>query len=275
MRPPLVLIAISTLPLVSCGGEIIDLVGTVERTTLELAAPISEVIVEVPVKIGERVEGGRVLVHLDSAVAEAELRAFEAALAAARATLVEAEGEFSRFEDLRQARVATAQRFDEVKRQRDEAIALVAEKEARLAQAKKRLEDLSIRTYLPGVVDQLPYEHGERVPAGGVVAVVLAEQKPWVRVWLPARAVSRLAPGSAAAIEIEGYEQQLKGNIGEVSREAEFTPHYALTERERAHLVYETRVVIEDAPADLRPGLPARVRLRLDAAARGKGSSGG
>jgi hypothetical protein len=47
----------------------------------------------------------------------------------------------------------------------------------------------------------------------------------------------------------------------DVAREPEFTPHYALTERDRVHLVYETRVRIENAPAELRPGVPAEVEL--------------
>ena len=46
-----------------------------------------------------------------------------------------------------------------------------------------------------------------------------------------------------------------------MSREPEFTPHFALTERDRVHLVYETRVGIDGAPADLRPGVPAEVTL--------------
>ena len=37
-----------------------------------------------------------------------------------------------------------------------------------------------------------------------------------------------------------------------------------LTERESAHLVYRARVVLEDAPHDLRPGLAARVELVMN-----------
>jgi hypothetical protein len=48
-----------------------------------------------------------------------------------------------------------------------------------------------------------------------------------------------------------------------ISREPEFTPHFALTERESAHLVYETRVVLSDAPPDIRPGIPAQVYISV------------
>lgn len=254
--------------LTGCGGDTVELVGTVERKALELAAPVSAVIVDLPVEVGSRVEADEVVVQLDTTVAEAELRAYTAAREAAQAALKQAEGEYQRVEGLRRARVSTEQALDDALRKRDEALAQVAEKEARIAQAQKRLEELTLRAHSGGVVDQLAFEEGERVPAGGVAAVVLADEEPWVRVWLPARAVARIQPGSPGVIEIEGLDARLPGRVIHVSREPEFTPHYALTERESAHLVYETRVRIEDAPGSLRPGLAARVRLQLAAETR-------
>ena len=250
--------------MISCGGDrVYRLAGTVERTTLEVAAPISEVIVDIPVSVGQRVEAGQILVQLDAEVAEAEARANEAALAAANAGLAEAEGEFARVEQLRARRVASEKELDRARRTRDEALAVAAEREARLTQATRRLADLTIRAPGAGVVDQLPFEQGERVPAGGVAAVLQSERPPWVRVWLPARAVVRATAEARAEVEIEGLDRQLDGRLEDVSREPEFTPHYALTERETAHLVYRARIVLTDAPDDLRPGIPAQVKLVL------------
>ena len=101
------------------------------------------------------------------------------------------------------------------------------------------------------------------MPAGGVVAVIQTDEKPWVRVWLPARAVGMLGGEAAAEVRIEGFDTSLAGRLLDVAREPEFTPHYALTERESAHLVYQARIALDEAPGELRPGLPARVRLRL------------
>lgn len=259
-------LTVAATAVAGCGGETLELAGTVERKALELAAPVSAEIVDIPADVGSRVAAGEVVVQLDTAVAEAELRAHEAARAAAEAALKEAEGAHKRAVDLRKARVSTQENLDSAVRRRDEALAVVAEKEARIAQAEKRLDELTLRAHLAGVVDQIAFEEGERVPAGGVAAVVLADEKPWVRVWLPARAVARTSPGTPAQVEIEGLPNRLEGRVLDIAREPEFTPHYALTERESAHLVYETRVEIENAPEELRPGLPARVRLRLERA---------
>lgn len=261
---PNALAALALVALVGCGrGEVFHLAGTVERTLLEIAAPVSEVIVEINVTAGDQVVTDQVLARLDSEVAEAELKAAEAALEAAQAGLVEAEGEFDRQTELRRRRVSSQQELDRARRLRDEALAMVAEKEARIAQANKRLRDLTIRSYGAGVIDQLPFEAGERVPAGGVVAVIQSDEPPWVRVWLPSRAVAMLGGTPTAEVEIEGFPEPMGGRLTDVSREPEYTPHYALTERESAHLVYRARVTLENAPDDLRPGLPAQVTLTL------------
>jgi HlyD family secretion protein len=210
------------------------------------------------------VEAGQVIVRLDTAVAEAELEAAEAAHRASEAARVEAAGEFERIRKLRESRVVAQQEFDRARRARDESVAAAAERTARVAQAKKRLEDLTIRSYAAGVVDQLPFEEGERASAGGVVAVVLADEDPWVRVWLPARATAKAPRAAKAKVRIEGFDEPLDGVLEDVSREPEFTPHYALTERESAHLVYESRIRLEGAPEDLRPGLSAWVDLDLE-----------
>jgi len=261
----LALLASSLLTLSCSGPTRLELVGTVERKTLEMATPVSEVIVAIPVRLGQRVSAGDVLVRMDAEVARAELEASQAAVAAASATLIAAEQEFGRFEDLRRANVAAARQLDEARRARDEALAAVAERKARLTQARKHLADLNIRTWADGFVDQLPFDVGERVPGGGVVAVVLAAESPYVRVWLPARVVSRAARGAPAEISIEGLDEPLTGHLEEVASEPAFTPHYALTERESATLVYESRIVIDNPPEGLRPGLPASLELRLAA----------
>lgn len=248
----------------ACGGsDELELSGLLERRTLEVSAPISEIIVDLPVEVGDHIKKDSIIVQLDTEVVAAELRAHEAALSAARALLKEATGEFQRQDKLRKARISSTQAYDTARRKKDEALSLVAEKEARIAQAKKRLADLTIRARVSGILDQLPYEIGERVPAGGVVAVVIADDNPWVRVWLPARSAAGVTIGQDAKAKIEGLDTWFDAKVEHVSREPEFTPHYALTERETAHLVYETKVRLTDAKKDLPAGIPARVIIPL------------
>ena len=256
-------IVIAGVGLFSCAPDdtSLELVGTVERKTLEVAAPISEVIVEIPVGVGDAVEANQIVVRLDSAVAEAELAASQASLAAAKAAESQAHREYQRIEGLQRARVSSRQDLDRAQRDRDESAAQVAERMARVVQAEKRLADLTLRSWGHGVLDELPFEVGERTSAGSVVAVLLADETPYVRVWIPARATSHVVLGTQARIEVEGLDEAISGQVEYISRESEFTPHFALTERESAHLVYEARIRLASAPVGLRAGLPARVWL--------------
>jgi HlyD family secretion protein len=202
-------LAFIALLLAACGGDEVQLAGTVERTTLELAAPSAELVTGVPVEAGDRVLAGQVVVQLDTAVADAELRAAEASREAAEAGLTESEGEYARTAQLRRSGVSTQQSLDSSRRRRDEARAMAAERDARIAQAQKRRDDLTIRSPVDGVVDQVAFELGERVPAGGVVAVVLADETPWVRVWMPASEVAGAGPGTRAEVKVEGTDDWL------------------------------------------------------------------
>jgi len=239
----------------------LSLVGTVERTEIELVAPVSETIVAVHVQRGERAEAGQLLVELDPTYARVEVTRAAAALAAARSAQLVAQQEHERARRLQRDNVLSQQGLDRARLAQDEARARVHEAEALVAAAHKREADLSLTAPVAGVLDQLPFDAGERVPAGAVLAVLLSDALPWVRVWVPEESYVRVSPGTPAEIKIDGIERTLAGRVLDISRDPEFTPHYALTERDRVHLVYETRVSILDAPPELRPGAPAQVRI--------------
>jgi HlyD family secretion protein len=186
----------------------------------------------------------------------------EATLAGARTGEAVAKQELERAKKLRRDRVASEQALDRARLAYDEAAARLREAEALLTAAHKRIADLSLAAPVSGVLDQIPFDVGERVPVGAVVGVVLADGDPWVRVWVPEGAYVRVLPGTPAEIRIDGLDEPLRGSVLDVAREPEFTPHYALTERDRVYLVYETRVRIENAPESLRPGVPAEVSIR-------------
>jgi HlyD family secretion protein len=240
----------------------LELVGTVERSLVELVAPAAETIVAVHKRRGEAVAANETIVELDTTYAAVEVARAEATLAGARTGEAVAKQELERAKKLRRDRVASEQALDRARLAYDEAAARLREAEALLTAAHKRIADLSLAAPVSGVLDQIPFDVGERVPVGAVVGVVLADGDPWVRVWVPEGAYVRVLPGTPAEIRIDGLDEPLRGSVLDVAREPEFTPHYALTERDRVYLVYETRVRIENAPESLRPGVPAEVSIR-------------
>jgi HlyD family secretion protein len=230
------------------------------------------VIVAIPVQRGQHLQPGTAVVRLDATLAQAEVARAEAAVAGARPREAVAKRDLARAHDLNRRRIVPEGELEHAQLVWEQAGASRQEAEASLAMARKHLADCTIATPVAGVVDQLPYDVGERVPAGAVVAVILQDEQPWVRVWVPERAIARLATGTAAEVRIDGLGGPFRGEIVDIAREPEFTPHYALTERERVHLVYEARVLIADAPAELRPGAPATVVIPLGGAPLAEGS---
>jgi HlyD family secretion protein len=144
----------------------------------------------------------------------------------------------------------------------------LAAAEAQVAELAIRRSRLIVRAPRPGRVDALPFELGERPPAGAVVVILLAADPPYARVYVPAALRARIASGSRAHVRIAGLEAELEGTVRMLAHEAAFTPYFALTQYDRGRLSYLAEVDI-DGPdgGDLPTGVPVEVRFDLDAAA--------
>lgn len=150
----------------------------------------------------------------------------------------------------------------------DQARAMLAAAEAQVTEITVRLSRLTVRAPRTGRVDELPFELGERPPAGAVVAVLLAAEKPYARVYVPEPVRVRIASGSRAHVRIAGLEGELDGTVRRISHEAAFTPYYALTQYDRGRLSYLAEVEIDVATtANLPTGVPLEVRFELDSIA--------
>ena len=68
----------------------------------------------------------------------------------------------------------------------DQARARLAEAEARVDEIRIRKRRLRVSAPRAGVIDALPFEIGERPPTGATVAVLLAADAPYARVYVPA-----------------------------------------------------------------------------------------
>ncbi len=147
-----------------------------------------------------------------------------------------------------------------------QARAQLGEAQATALDAELRELRLEVRAPRPGIVDALPYELGERPPAGGVVAVLLADGPPYARVHVPTALRARLAPGSTARVRIEGVDGEQPGRVRSISQDAAFTPYYALTKHDRGRLSYVAEIdLTEESARGLPSGLPVEVEFDGDA----------
>jgi HlyD family secretion protein len=153
----------------------------------------------------------------------------------------------------------------------DQARSALATAEAAVVDAEVRVQRLTVRAPAPGRIDALPFELGERPAAGAVVAVVLADTAPYARVYVPQPLRVTLTEGAHARVVVPGLEREFRGRLRTVSREASFTPYFALTQHDRSRLAYVAEVDLDPAEArELPTGVPVEVRFepRTDVAER-------
>lgn len=124
-----------------------------------------------------------------------------------------------------------------------------------------KLSELNIVATRSGILDSLPYHEGDRVPANSVVAILLADTVPFVRVYLPESASAKIAIGSKLEIHIDGMDESVQGTLRWLSAEPAFTPYKSMSEDDRSRLVYLAEIALPERYKHLNAGIPALVSL--------------
>ncbi|MGV2987890.1 HlyD family secretion protein [Vibrio sp. E150_011] len=237
--------------------------------------------------IAEQAKASAYLLRLTNGERPEDIAAAQAKVDMAQARLIEAEQNYARASELVRKKLASQSQKDQTVANRDaaraelnsskeefskltagtrpeditQAEAALAAANAEVALQNQQLEELTIVATRDGVLDNLPFNLGERVSVGAFVAVVLADRVPYARVYVPASARVRFIPGAEVMVHVDGLDEPLRGKVRWVATDPAFTPYYALTEEERSRLMYLAEV---DLPANAEPlpsGIPAQVDL--------------
>jgi HlyD family secretion protein len=141
--------------------------------------------------------------------------------------------------------------------------AVLAQATASVAQIDAALDFAVVRAPFDGLITVRHREPGETVPAGSPVLTLMNPDDRWVRIYVRADQVGRIAIGESAVITGDANpDLEYEGTVVFIASEAEFTPRNVQTTEERVKLVYRVKVQITGDPGfDLKPGLAADVRL--------------
>jgi HlyD family secretion protein len=216
-----------------------------------------------------------------------DVAAAVAKVAGAKASLIESEANYKRAIELRKSKTISEADRDRTLASRDfsraslqsaqeelrkltngtrieelhEAEALLDAATAVLASEKKRLADLTVLATRDGILDNLPWNLGERVTAGSPLAIVLAGKAPFARVYVPEPYRVKVNVGDELVVHVDGLGQPLTGHLRWIATEPAFTPYYALNQEERSRLMYLAEIQLPDNQAHLPNGIPAQVEL--------------
>ena len=218
---------------------------------------------------------------------EEELAIASANVTGAKATLVENQANYKRIKNLaknnlsseaelnkalasKDLALANLHAFEETLRQLTNgariedlqmAQAQVLAAKAKLASETKKLNDLTIKATRTGILDNLPWNLGERVTTGSPLAIVLAGKSPFARVYIPEPYRVKIKIGDKLSVHVDGLTRVITGTVRWIANEAAFSPYFALNETERARLMYLAEVQLPDSENELPSGLPAQVEL--------------
>jgi HlyD family secretion protein len=132
-----------------------------------------------------------------------------------------------------------------------------------LAAAEATASDLVLVSPVNGTVMGRHVEPGEVIPAGTPALTVGDVRHPWVRVYVAAPRLPLVRVGAPAEAVLDAHEDApFAGRVTSVADRAEFTPRVALTEDERADLMFAVKVELDDTTGTLKAGLPVTVRIR-------------
>ncbi len=207
-------------------------------------------------------------------VEAATLRVAE--VAAAQADSERAANEFARAERLLQQSIISQQQYDGMKTAaaaasarlaaRRAASSEVAVASAAVAAVLATRDELTIIAPEDGVILSRYADPGEALATGTPVLSLGLVHRPWIRAYIGDRYIGRLKVGGTASVHVDAYpDQTFPGRIIEIGSQAEFTPRVALTERERADLVFGIKVEPTDADAGgrLKAGMPVTLDVPL------------
>ena len=312
--PKLVILIFTLIFLNGCDNNKPGLaLGTLERERIAHTATVSEVITALPIKAGNQVSKGTILVKLDDTIQKAllakaqaqmqqakanlekvhkgareeEVAAASAQVAGAKAALVKSEANYQRAKILIKKELASQATLDNALASRDENAAKLHNAQEKLLQLingariedlqiaeailattiavvdseKKKLNDLTITAKRDGLLDNLPWNLGERVTQGSPVAIILAGTAPFARIYVPEPYRVKIKVADKLTVHIDGLVTPITGTVRWISSEPAFTPYFALNQEERANLMYLAEVQLPDSAADLPMGVPAQVQM--------------
>lgn len=133
---------------------------------------------------------------------------------------------------------------------------------AALAAAEQAASDLVLTTPVNGVVMLRTAEPGEVIAAGMTTMTIGELAAPYVRIYVNQKLLPGVKLGALAEGVLDGVpDVRFRGTVVAINPKAEFTPRVALTDEERADLLFGVKVVFRDSSGALKPGLPITVRI--------------
>ncbi len=251
-------------------GEIISRISAPGRvkpvTEVKVSANIMGKVTRLPVKEGDRIKKGQILVVLDAMQYQAQVSQTRAALELARSNLGQSATLLARKKELFDKGLISKEEFETIQTQHAVNEAQVRQAESNVVQSSDLLSKTTLTSPINGVVTQLNVELGEVVVTGtmnnpGTVIMMLGDLAEMeVEAEVDETDMKDMQIGQPAEIKVDALKDTVlqgvvttvgnaavaKANLGGVGETVNF----------------EVKVSVLSVPPNLRPGMSATVKIQ-------------
>jgi len=237
-------------------------------------------IIELPVRDGDSIEKGDLLVRVNPDTLEAQVKQQEAALAATRAAsaqqraeMLQAELDLERVRGLFEKEFATADELEQAKTRLEIARAAhesslfqIQRQEMQLKEASDQLAKASIFSPISGTITRLNTELGDRVVGTGQfegteILRVANLSSMEVQVDVSEADIVNIEIGDIANVEVDALpDEALEGAVSEIANSA-------LTSNERSQeqvTTFSVKIRLKEGHPSLRPGMTATADIQTE-----------
>ena len=136
----------------------------------------------------------------------------------------------------------------------------VAQARANLAQIETHLNEMKVVAPGDSVLEILSVKVGDVLAPNREVATLIVPSYLWVRVYVPQPWLGHIKLGDEVRVRVDSFrDDEFKGVVEQISRQAEFTPRNVQTVEDRIRQVFGVKVRLENREEKLRAGMSADV----------------
>jgi HlyD family secretion protein len=229
---------------------------------VEVKSRASGEVMEVMVETGDRVEPGTLLARVDPRDVQNDFEQAQADLDVAQERFAIAEAQLRRSENLLNAGVITEQEHESRNLEFANSRANLVRAQTTLDLARVRLNDVTIRAPMSGVVLERLVEEGTVIQSaaqnvsGGTTLITIANLDVMqVRTLVDETDVGRIEPGMAASVRVDAFQDRtFQGQVEKVEPMAEVQSNVVM---------FPVIVRLDNQESILKPGMSAEVTVLL------------
>ncbi|MGB2869477.1 MAG: efflux RND transporter periplasmic adaptor subunit [Bacteroidota bacterium] len=210
--------------------QIVTATGKIQpETQVKINAEVSGEIIDLPVREGQRVRKGQLLVRIKPDAYQAQYDRAQASLGMNQAALSKAEAEYKRASELYAKKLVSDAEMDIAKASYQTAKASYDQSSASVKEARETFAKTTIYSPMDGVVSQLISELGERVSGStftqGTQMMTIADlSRMEARVDVGENDVVMVTVGDTARVEVDSYpDRKFIGTVTQIANTAKST----------------------------------------------------